>query len=153
MTRVASLAQQQVITSAALRTQRNVNDLQVQIASGKHTQRFSGVAENAGRLVNLKSDLKQAEQFIENIIITEKRLDLMTFAMDQIEKVARKARTDLAGAMNGSAASKLQIPELMEVQRHHRREPQGCPAGTCWFPEGRALRLLYLRCLDSETTP
>ena len=117
MARVASLAQQQVITSAALRTQRNVNDLQVQIASGKHTQRFSGVAENAGRLVNLKSDLKQAEQFIENIIITEKRLDLMTFAMDQIEKVARKARTDLAGAMNGSAASKLQIPELMEAAR------------------------------------
>tara|TARA_B100000674_G_scaffold209660_1_gene171813 strand:- start:586 stop:1557 length:972 start_codon:yes stop_codon:yes gene_type:complete len=117
MSRVASLAQQQVITSAALRTQRNVNDLQVQIASGKHTQRFSGIAENAGRLVNLKSDLKQAEQFIENIIITEKRLDLMTFAMDQIEKVARKARTDLAGAMNGSAASKLQIPELMEAAR------------------------------------
>ena len=76
-TRVATLAQQQMITSSALRTQRNVNDLQVQIASGKKTQAFSGIADDASRLVNLKSELAQAEQFLQNITITEKRLDLM----------------------------------------------------------------------------
>ena len=106
-TRVATLAQQQMITSSALRTQRNVNDLQVQIASGKKTQAFSGIADDATRLVNLKSELAQAEQFLQNITITEKRLDLMALALDQIEGIARNARTDNATSFNGSQASCL----------------------------------------------
>ena len=114
-TRVSTLAQQQLITSNALRTQRNVNDLQVQIASGKKTQSFSGIADDAGRLVNLKSELSQAEQFIQNITITEKRLDLMAFALDQIEDVARKARTDFAAALNGSAADDIQLSLLAQA--------------------------------------
>ena len=113
--RVSTLAQQQLITSNALRTQRNVNDLQVQIASGKKTQSFSGIADDAGRLVNLKSELSQAEQFIQNITITEKRLDLMAFAMDQIEDVARKARTDFAAALNGSDADDIQLSLLAQA--------------------------------------
>ncbi|MGB0551469.1 MAG: hypothetical protein ACPGQV_02670 [Alphaproteobacteria bacterium] len=114
-TRVSTLAQQQLITSNALRTQRNVNDLQMQIASGKKTQSFSGIADDAGRLVNLKSELSQAEQFIQNITITEKRLDLMAFALDQIEDVARKARTDFAAALNGSAADDIQLSLLAQA--------------------------------------
>lgn len=115
MTRVATLAQQQLITSNALRTQRNVSELQVQVASGKNTQAFSGIADDAGRLVNLKSELSQAEQFIQNITITEKRLDLMAFALDQIEDIARKARTDFAGAINGSAADDIQLSLLAQA--------------------------------------
>ena len=115
MTRVASLAQQQLIIAAALKTQRNVNDLQVQVASGKKSQSFSGIADNARRLVNLKSELRQAEQFIENITITEKRLDLMAFALDQLEDIARTARTDFAGAINGSAADKMQLSSLAQT--------------------------------------
>lgn len=114
-TRVATLAQQQLITSNTLRTQRNVNDLQVQIASGKKTQAFSGIADDASRLVNFKSEVSQAEQFIQNITITEKRLDLMAFAMDQIEDIARKARTDFASALNGSAADDIQLPLLAQA--------------------------------------
>lgn len=114
-TRVATLAQQQLITSNALRTQRNVNDLQVQIASGKKTQSFSGIADDSGRLVNLKSELAQAEQFIQNITITEKRLDLMAFAMDQIEDIARKSRTDFAAALNGGAADEVQLSLLAQA--------------------------------------
>ncbi len=113
--RVSTLAQQQLITSNALRTQRNVNDLQLQIASGKKTQSFSGIADNAGRLVNLKSELSQAEQFIQNITITEKRLDLMAFAMDQIEGIARKARTDFATALNGSEADDIQLSLMAQA--------------------------------------
>lgn len=113
--RVSTLAQQQLITSNALRTQRNVNDLQVQIASGKKTQSFSGIADDAGRLVNLKSELSQAEQFIQNITITEKRLDLMAFAMDQIEGIARKARTDFATALNGSEADDIQLSLMAQA--------------------------------------
>ena len=113
--RVSTLAQQQLITSNALRTQRNVNDLQVQIASGKKTQSFSGIADDAGRLVNLKSELSQAEQFIQNITITEKRLDLMAFAMEQIEDVARKARTDFAAALNGGDADDIQLSSLAQA--------------------------------------
>jgi len=113
--RVSTRAQQQLITSNALRTQRNVNDLQVQIASGKKTQFFSGIADDAGRLVNLKSELSHAEQFIQNITITEKRLDLMVFAMDAIEDIARKARTDFAGMLNGGAADDHQLSSLAQA--------------------------------------
>ncbi|MEE2688354.1 MAG: flagellin [Pseudomonadota bacterium] len=94
-----------------------MNELQAQVASGKETQRFSGIANNASKLVNLKSELKQAEQFIENITITEKRLDLMAFAIEEIEKIARKARTDLAGTLNGSTADDLEVPSVMQAAR------------------------------------
>jgi len=113
--RVSTLAQQQLITSNALRTQRNVNDLQIQIASGKKTQSFSGIADDAGRLVNLKSELTQAEQLIQNITITKKRLDLMAFAIDEIEDIARKARTDFASALNGGAADEMQLSLLAQA--------------------------------------
>ena len=115
MTRVATLAQQQLITANALRTQRNVTDLQVQIASGKKTQEFSGIAENASKLVNLKSELAQAEQYLQNITVTEKRLDLMAFALDAIEDIARKARTDFSTSQNGSQADEIQLASLAQA--------------------------------------
>ena len=112
--RAATLAQHQMIKSSALRTQSNMNELQVQVASGKKTQTFSGIAEDATRLVNLKSELAQAEQFLQNITITEKRLDLMALALDQIEDIARKARTDIATAFNGSQADDVKLASLMQ---------------------------------------
>jgi len=112
--RAATLAQHQMIKSSALRTQSNMNELQVQVASGKKAQAFSGIAEDATRLVNLKSELAQAEQFLQNITITEKRLDLMALALDQIEDIARKARTDIATAFNGSQADDVKLASLMQ---------------------------------------
>ncbi len=114
-TRVATLAQQQLITSASLRTQRKVADLQVQIASGKITQEFSGIAADSNRLVTLKGQLRNAEQFLENIVITEKRLDLMEFSLEQIDKIARTARQDMLNALNGSNANRFELPKIMQA--------------------------------------
>lgn len=111
-TRVATLAQSQLITNASLRTKNNISDLQVQVATGKKTQRFSGIPDDASRLVTLKSELTKTEQFLQNITMTEKRLDLMEFALDQIEQIARTARTDFSNSLNGSTADDRELPLL-----------------------------------------
>jgi flagellar hook-associated protein 3 FlgL len=116
-TRVANLTQQRLITAATLRTQRNVNDLQVQIATGKRTQSFSGISKDASRLVTIKSELTKAEQFLENITVTEKRLDLMQFVVDQIEEITRDFRGDISTMLNGSAAERFQLQQQAAAVR------------------------------------
>lgn len=114
-TRVASLAQSQLITNAALRTKNSISDLQIQVATGKKTQRFSGIPDDASRLVTLKSELTKTEQFLQNITVTEKRLDLMEFALDQVEQIARTARTDFSNSLNGSTADDRDLPTLAQA--------------------------------------
>ncbi len=113
-TRVATFAQQQLITNAALRTQRKIAEAQLQIATGKKTQEFSGLAADASRLVTLKGQLSNAQQFIQNIVVTEKRLNLMEFSLEQIDKIARTARTDLLNSFNGSTANRFELASVAQ---------------------------------------
>lgn len=113
-TRVATFAQQQLITNAALRTQRKIAEAQLQVATGKKTQAFSGIAADASRLVTLKGQLGNAKQFIENIVVTEKRLDLMEFSLEQIDQLARTARTDLLNSLTGSNANRFELASVAQ---------------------------------------
>lgn len=110
LTRVGTAAQQQLVINSALRAQARVLDTQGQIATGKQTQVYSGLAPDANRLITAKSDLAQAEQFIENTKNVEKRLDLMAFAVETIDDTARSFRTSLTNAINGDGANVIDLP-------------------------------------------
>ena len=48
--RIGSFANQQLIIDATLRTQTNLTESQLQVATGKKTQTFSGLARHATAL-------------------------------------------------------------------------------------------------------
>ncbi|MGE4220451.1 MAG: hypothetical protein AB7G39_13470 [Alphaproteobacteria bacterium] len=110
VTRVGTAAQQQLVINAALRAQGRVLDTQAQLATGKKTQVYSGIANDTNRLITVKSDLAKAEQFIENTKNVEKRLDLMSFAVETIDSTARSFRTSLTNAINGDGANVIDLP-------------------------------------------
>ena len=54
MTRVSTLAQNTLVTSYSLATKTRMAETQVQVASGMKSQRYSGIALDTSRLLNLE---------------------------------------------------------------------------------------------------
>ncbi len=103
--RIGSFANQQLILDATLRTQSQLAETRLQAATGKKSQTFSGIAPDSSRLVNLKNEVAKAEQYIENIATTEKRLKLMNLSLETIDEIAREMRSITVSSLNGEAAN------------------------------------------------
>jgi len=101
ITRVAPFAQQNLSLFHTLNTQTRLADLQLQIATGKVAQTYSGIAPDAQRLVSSETLRARSQQFTTNIDIVDTRLELMDLSMEQIESVSRDFRGTLAAAVNG----------------------------------------------------
>ena len=114
VTRIGSFANQQLILNAALRTQALLSESQIQAATGKKSQTFSGISEDTSRLVNLKNELAKSQQFVTGIDTVKKRLSLMNFGLEQIDKAAREMRSLLRSAINGDAADTINLQQLSQ---------------------------------------
>ena len=109
MTRIGTFAQQQLTLFRSLNTQERIFESQTQVASGKKTQEFSGIARDVNRLVTIRGELNRVDQFKQNIISVDKRLQLMEFSLNQVETVAREFRTTLNASLNGDTANLLNL--------------------------------------------
>jgi len=103
--RIGSFANQQLILDATLRTQSQLAETRLQAATGKKSQTFSGIARDSSRLVNLKNEVAQAEQYIENTATTEKRLKLMNLSLETLDEIAREMRSITVNSLNHPAAN------------------------------------------------
>lgn len=110
--RIGSFANQQLILDATLRTQSQLAETRLQAASGKKSQVFSGIAQDSSRLVNLKNEVAKADQYIENIATTEKRLTLMNLSLETIDEIAREMRSITVNSLNGEAADTNNLTEV-----------------------------------------
>ena len=107
--RVGTFAQHTLLTSFALNIQRQLFDSQVQVGSGKVSQRYSGVARNAARLVDIRNAREQVQNLQQNFALVRNRLELMAFAVDSIQDIMSDFRMRVVGAVSGNAA---QITDL-----------------------------------------
>ena len=119
--RISTLAQQKIILGATLTTQSRLAETQTQLATGKVSQTYAGLARETSRLVNLKNELAKSEQFVENIATAEKRLGLMNFSLEKIDEIGRETRSIFRASLNGDAATTNNVSEiarqfLQEVQ-------------------------------------
>jgi flagellar hook-associated protein 3 FlgL len=112
--RIGTFTNQQLILNATLRTQASLADTQLQVATGKKTQSFSGLDEDVTRLANLKNDLAKSEQFVSNIDAVTKRLKLMEFGLEQIDGAARDMRSLIRDSLNGDAADTNNLQSLAQ---------------------------------------
>lgn len=114
VTRIGTFTNQQMLLDATLRTQARLSDLQLQVATGKKTQTFSGLDQDVTRLANLKNDLAKSGQYVDNIDSVTKRLNLMEFGLEQIDGIARDMRSLIRDSINGDAADTNNLQELAQ---------------------------------------
>jgi len=114
VSRIGTFTNHQLILSATLRNQATFGETQLQVATGKKSQNFSGLGVDTTRLANLKNELSKAEQFVKNIDTVTKRLDLMEFGLEQIDDFAREMRSLIRASLNGDAADTNNLQELAQ---------------------------------------
>ena len=114
VTRIGTFTNQQLILQATLRNQAQLSDTQLQVATGKKSQSFSGIPQDTSRLANLKNELAKSEQFVKNIDAVTKRLDLMEFGLEQIDDMAREMRSIIRSSINGDAADTNNLSALAQ---------------------------------------
>ncbi len=87
---------------ARLKTQQNSLDtLSTQIATGKKTQQFSGLDTDILRTQRARADINKLDQYTTNISNGQRRIQLMTGALEQIKAQANNLYNGLAAAPQG----------------------------------------------------
>jgi flagellin-like hook-associated protein FlgL len=87
-----------------MNTVARVQDLQVQLATDKKAQAYSGIDRDTQRLVSLENRRAQVDQFLNNIAVGTQRIDLMDLGVASMEALTRDFRNMLTTAINGPAA-------------------------------------------------
>jgi len=92
MTRVPTFSTQQLTLFHTLNTQSRMSDLQLQLASGKKSQNYSGVSKDALKIITLETRRLEIAQFTKNIKTADNRLQLVDATVESIEKLALELR-------------------------------------------------------------
>lgn len=80
-----------------------MNDLQTQVATGKRSQTYAGIASDAGRLIDLETRRKMLDRYEQNNAVMEARIDITSNAVDGIGNTIRGFRQGLLKLTTGSA--------------------------------------------------
>ncbi len=118
MTRIATLAQHNLLLANVLNTQARISQGQLQIGTGQKAQVYSGLAIDVNRLLNAKELSDKATQYADNIGVVQQRLTLMDKAVGQIGSVIRDFKNDIQGSRNDltTQGSRLQSDAITKMQ-------------------------------------
>lgn len=99
MTRVATFAQSQFLFNELQRLRVQANSTQAQIASGKKAQTYQEIAGDTGVLVGARSLDAQTEQFREQIVSVQNRLDIQDIHLTQVSEAAAELHKSVLDAI------------------------------------------------------
>jgi flagellar hook-associated protein 3 FlgL len=112
MFRVANFAQHQLTQSYAMRTQSSLASRQIEIASGKRAQLYSGISSQASELVNVERSVARTTQFSRNIDQALTRLAVMESSVGIMTERATEVLAILASAMSGENISDVPLEQF-----------------------------------------
>lgn len=104
MTRVSTLAQNQILLRNNLNNQERLFDLQRQIGSGEKSDTYKGLRSDSGVLVTARTRQATLEQLVENNVQTKGKLDLTEAAVRAISEIAKELKAQFIrseGAFDG----------------------------------------------------
>ena len=111
MTRIANLAQHNLMLSHVRQTQSRIQDMQIQAATGYKAQRYAGIAPQSGRLLNLEDERARMAQYQTNNGAINLRLQTMETSVSSVIDAATKLKTLLTNALNGSNATEMALTQ------------------------------------------
>ncbi|MHA1538480.1 MAG: flagellin N-terminal helical domain-containing protein [Alphaproteobacteria bacterium] len=103
--RVTDFAQQNFIFAQIQATQGRTAEQNIAITTGRTAQRYSGIANDAKRLVSIEATHVRISRYSENNQIIDTRLQTTETAVGQLVDLASSFRTQLVGALNNNNAS------------------------------------------------
>ncbi len=109
MTRISSLAIHQLNLARTLATQTRLFNAQIQISSGQVSQDYTGLALDSRRLVSLKNAQLEANNYIGNIDVTDRRMQTMETTATGAMDIASRLRVLLVDALNLDNASVMAL--------------------------------------------
>jgi flagellin-like hook-associated protein FlgL len=116
MTRIATLATSQNLNSILADTQARVHDLQTQVATGKRSQTYAGIASDSRRLIDLEQRRKLLERYEQNNTLMKARIDATATAVSGIAETIRGFRQDLMSVIGGGTVlSASKVDDLQET--------------------------------------
>lgn len=117
MARIATYAQQQLSMHYMQHTLSRTAETQIQIASGKKAQQYSGIAGQANQLVSLELSVTRTEQFNRNIDQTIARLNIMESSVATITDRAVSVLSILSSALSGTNLQDIPLSEFAATYR------------------------------------
>ena len=124
VTRIANLAASDDLLQILARTQRKVQDLQTQVATGKRSQTYAGIAGDARELLGLEKSRQMLDRFDRNNDLMKARLDVTTTAVDGIGDTLRKFRQTLLSVSSGKPLAAQQASDLQQAAFGAMRDMQ-----------------------------
>ncbi len=105
MTRIGTFAQQKFLMFHTLRTQKSLFDSSIQLASGQKAQQYSGIVRDINRLFAVETAQMRAKEYLHNVEVVQRRIELTDLSLDGIENIARELRGFLEDAGDAPAAN------------------------------------------------
>jgi len=109
MTRIGTLAHNNSLQFHLREGMTRINNRQIQISSGKISQKFSGIATESTLLISLKNTLDRTDSFVKNIGLVDDRLQIMENDVSQIQEVASQLNVLLVQALNVENAADMAL--------------------------------------------
>ncbi|MEX2454566.1 MAG: hypothetical protein WD470_07670, partial [Rhodospirillaceae bacterium] len=109
MSRVSNIAQHERIVSLIMQTQVESNKAELQIASGRKSQTYQGIARDSGRLVEMEISHVRVSQYASNNAMVEDRLQLMESNVAQIADILSNFKALIINALNSGNAIELNL--------------------------------------------
>ena len=107
MTRIATLAQSQLLLRDVLRNEARTFDDQRQIATGFKSKDYKGMAIDVTTLSGAKTLKANAESFLHDNTEVQRRLELYNLTLGSLHDLAQGLRNDVLSAINGNTGIAL----------------------------------------------
>ncbi len=104
LTRIGDLAQSKLTTQLLLEAQTRVRETQIQISTGKVTDRFSGIASGANRLLAAKDTLQRIQKYQTNNDLADQRLSQMDSSLGSLDDLGNRLKVLLIQRLNDASA-------------------------------------------------
>lgn len=114
MSRVSQIAQQTLTLRNILSAEERVQNAEIQIATGRRSLSYAGIAEDASQLVSLKGLHTRIDRFIKNNTTIERRLERMDSAVSTIFDAVSELRVLLLQALNASSGGAVPVATVAQ---------------------------------------
>ncbi len=112
MTRVSTIALQNFSIKTIETLQARMAERSIQVSTNKAAQRYSGIAADSRRLVNLQTEHARLSQFTTNNQLVDQRLQVMETNTTQIFNITTDLRTTLVQALSGGVSTAIPLQDI-----------------------------------------
>ncbi|MBT4932933.1 MAG: hypothetical protein HOL66_14880 [Rhodospirillaceae bacterium] len=115
MSRISTLSSNNELIKLMLKTQSRLQDQQVQVATEKNSQDYTGIAKDSERLISIETTRAVLDNFSSTNALMDMRLTVTGTALDGIDDALSEFRKDLIKFEATSMTGVLEVRDIQNV--------------------------------------